>query len=112
MEMVYQKGDIVAAKVTGITKYGIFVDINQEATGLIHISEISNRFVKDIEKFVNLGEVIRVQIIDVLEKDKYCLSIKNIDYRILSSRKSKIKETNMGFATLALSLDRWMSGNY
>ncbi len=105
--MKYQKGEIVAAIVTGITDYGIFVQLNEDASGLIHISEISSRYVNSIEKYVSLGEVIRVQILDSTEDGKYCLSIKNIDYRI-SHQKSKIKETRTGFSTLALDLDKWI----
>ena len=43
----YKKGDMVKGKVTGIEKYGIFVSINDGVTGLIHISEIYDAFVKN-----------------------------------------------------------------
>ncbi len=111
--MQYEKGDIVAGTVTGITNYGIFVQLDAKASGLVHISEISPYFVRNIEHFVRLGEVIRVQIVEELEKQKkYCLTIKGLDYRILYQRKSKIKETKLGFSTLALSLNKWIEESY
>ena len=44
----YEKGKIVTGHVTGIEKYGIFVNLDEFYSGLIHISEISDGFVKDI----------------------------------------------------------------
>ena len=107
-KMHYQKGDIVAGTVTGITDYGLFVQLDEEASGLVHISEVSPYYVRNLESFAQVGEVIRVKIIEVLKNNKYCLSIKDIDYRILFMRKSKIKETKLGFSTLALSLNQWI----
>ena len=46
--MDFNLGDIIEVTVTGIENYGIFVSVNDEYTGLIHISEIDNNFVKDI----------------------------------------------------------------
>ncbi len=106
--MRYQKGEIVAGTVTGILDYGLFVQLDESSSGLVHISEMSTHYVKNVEDFAHLGEVIRVKIIDILENNKYCLSIKNIDYRILTKRRSKIEETKLGFSSLALSLQHWI----
>ena len=53
----YFKNEVVEGCVTGIEKYGIFVTLDEYYSGLIHISEISDNFVRDINKFVNIGEV-------------------------------------------------------
>ena len=53
----YKPGDIVTAKVTGISEYGIFVLLEDNTTGLIHISEISSSFVRNISDYVELNEV-------------------------------------------------------
>lgn len=98
---------VTTGYVTGITNYGIFVKLGKDRTGLIHISEISNRFVSDISKYVTIGEIIRVKIIGY-ENGKYQLSIKDIDYRIMKKRGSKIEETESGFKNLARSLDFWI----
>lgn len=105
----YKKGDIVKGTITGIEKYGAFIKIDEEYSGLIHISEISEFFVKDINDYVTLGETIKVQIIEIDEKNKQLkLSIKNIDYRINKKKKVKIKETKSGFSTLKLLLNDWI----
>ena len=56
--MDFNLGDIIEVTVTGIENYGIFVSVNDEYTGLIHISEIDNNFVKDINDYVKIGEKI------------------------------------------------------
>ena len=108
MNDLYQKGNILTGTVTGITNYGIFVSLDENKSGLIHISEISDRFVKYIHKFVTMGELIRVEIVGLDNKNHYRLSIKNIDYRIMKNKKSKITETPSGFKNLAIHLDKWI----
>ena len=54
----YEKGEIVLGCVTGIEKYGIFVNLDEYYSGLIHISEVSSSFVRYIHDFVKLGETI------------------------------------------------------
>ena len=79
-------------------------------SGLIHISEISNGFVKDINNFVKIGESIYVEILEVDEESCHLkLSIKNITYQGNSNeKKKKIVETKHGFHTLAYKLPFWI----
>ena len=106
----YTKGKIVRATVTGLESYGAFVSLDEYYSGLIHISEISHNFVKDIRDFVKIGDSIYVEIIDV--DDKLChlsLSIKNINYYVKPvAKKRKIVETSLGFNTLAYKLPYWI----
>lgn len=105
----YKKGSIVKGCVTGIEKYGIFVNLDNYYSGLIHISEISDSFVRNVEDYVTIGETIYVQIIDMNENDSHVkLSIKNIDYRINKHRKVKIKEVGSGFECLKIKLEKWI----
>ena len=60
----FYKDEIINGCVTGIEKYGIFVSLDEYYSGLIHISEITDGFVKDINNYVNIGETIRVRVID------------------------------------------------
>ena len=53
--MSYQIGQIVEGKVTGIQSYGAFVSLDPKTSGLIHISEISDGFVRDVGLFVHVG---------------------------------------------------------
>ena len=66
--MKYKTGMIVEGKVTGIQPYGAFVNLDSQNAGLIHISEISDGFVKDISKYVQVGDHVKVKIIDFDKK--------------------------------------------
>lgn len=107
----YRKGRVVRGTVTGIENYGIFVSLDEYYSGLIHISEISHGFVKDIDNFVKIGETIYVEILDVDEESCHLkLSIKNIVYKISTNgKKKKIIETKHGFQTLAYKLPFWIT---
>ncbi len=108
----YKVEKIVKGCVSGIEKYGIFINLENFYTGLIHISEISNEYIKNINDYVELGETIYVQIISIDEqKNQMALSIKNIDYRIKQqkSQKSKIKEVGTGFELLEKSREKWVA---
>ena len=106
----YRKGRIVRGIVTGIESYGVFVSCDEYYSGLIHISEISYGFVKDISDYVNVGDVIYAEILDVDENlGQLKLSIKNIDYKCNHGvRKRKIQETSLGFSTLEYNLPIWI----
>ncbi len=113
MRNKYKVGKIVTGCVTGIEKYGIFVSLDDYYSGLIHISEISDLFVRNINDYVNLGETIKVKILDVDDNNFHVkLSIKNFDYRLTNKRRKKIVETPHGFDTLKYSLDKWILDKY
>ena len=105
----YKVGKIVVGNVTGIEKYGIFVCLDEYYNGLIHISEISNYYVKNINNYVDIGETIRMKVVGIDEENHHIkLSIKNFDYRVNRKRKTKIKETELGFNTLSTKLPEWI----
>ena len=106
----FKKGKIVEGTVTGIESYGIFVSCDEYYSGLIHISEISHGFVKNVSDFVKTGDIINVEILDVdSELNQLKLSIKNIDYRKKEVfKKRKIIETPLGFSTLKANLQLWI----
>lgn len=107
----YKKGKIVKGSITGIEKYGIFVNLDNYYSGLIHISEISKGFVKDINDYVEMGETIYAKVIDVDESESHVkLSIKDIDYRIDEGKRelSRIEEVGTGFAILSEQREVWI----
>lgn len=106
----FRKGKIIRGTVTGIESYGVFVSCDDYYTGLIHISEISHGFVKNINDFVKIGDLIQVEVLDVDEELGHLkLSIKNIDYKKkLITKRRKIKETSLGFKTLEYKLPFWI----
>lgn len=105
----YKIGNLIKGKVTGIEKYGVFVNVENKYNGLIHISEISEDYVKDINDYVKIDEVIYCQILDINEENAQLkLSIKNINYKV-NNENDKIKETRKGFLPLKENLDRWIN---
>jgi len=70
-------GMVCPGIVTNVTNFGAFVDIGVHQDGLVHISQLSNRFVKDPRDVVNPGDRVTVRVIDViLEKNQIALSMK------------------------------------
>ncbi len=105
----YTKNQIVTGTVSGIETYGIFISLEDNYSGLVHISEISDGFVKNISDYVELNEIINVKILEVnQERNHLKLSIKNFDYRINKKNKNKISETSLGFSTLKKKLNNWI----
>lgn len=106
----YKKGKIVKGVVSGIETYGAFVSLDEYYTGLIHISEISHGFVKNITDFINIGDTIYVEILEVDEKSFHLkLSIKSIVYKPQkNNRHKRIIETPLGFKTLSYKLPKWI----
>ena len=106
----YQKGKIVQGVVTGIETYGAFVTFDEFYSGLIHISEMSHGFVKDIHDFVKVGDIINTEILDVNDNlFQLKLSIKNINYKnVKNAKKKNIIETPSGFKTLGQKLPIWI----
>lgn len=106
----YKKGRIIKGVVSGIESYGAFVTFDEYYTGLIHISEISHGYVKNITDFVNIGDTIYAEVLDVDNETNHLkISIKNIQYKPQRIKKNKkIIETQLGFKTLAYKLPKWI----
>ena len=104
----YEVGSIVKGEVTGIESYGIFIKIDENTNGLIHISEIANRYISNITKYVNVGEKIYTKVIDFdSENNRLKLSIKGLNYKEFYPNR-KVKESVRGFSPLQENLDKWM----
>lgn len=74
--MQLEVGSILEGKVTGITKFGAFVELPDKVTGMVHISEVAATFVKEIRDFVTEGQTVKVKVLSVGEDGKISLSIK------------------------------------
>ncbi len=104
----YKIGDLISGKVTGVEDYGIFLLVDDKTTGLIHISEISDSFVRDVSNYAKVGDVIEAEVIDYDEnEDKLKLSIKKTN-SVDSKQKKHIIETGSGFLELSKQLDNWI----
>lgn len=102
--------DIIEVVVTGIQKYGVFVLINDKYDGLIHISEISSGYVKNINDYIKIKDKIYAQVVDIdTENNKVKLSIKNIDYRNDGKIINVDDNYSNGFEPLKEHLDLWIN---
>ena len=74
--MALEVGSIAEGKVSGIMPFGAFVSLGGSNVGLVHISEVASQYVTDIKDHLKVGDVVRVKIINIDEKGKISLSIK------------------------------------
>lgn len=74
--MSIEVGSKLQGKVTGITNFGAFVELPEGSTGLVHISEVADNYVKDINEHLKVGDVVEVKVINVEKDGKIGLSIK------------------------------------
>lgn len=112
--MRYMVGDIVEGTVTGIQPYGAFVSLDTAHRGLIHISEISDYYVRDVHSYVNLHDRVKVKVLDVDEDHAQLkLSLKAVSCKKPRYRKKRHEKALppmvIGFASLRKQLDRWIA---
>ncbi len=69
-------GEIIEGKITGITNFGVFVDIGDGKSGMVHISELSNTYVTDINEIFKVGDTVKAKILNIGDDGKIALSIK------------------------------------
>lgn len=77
--MAIEVGAKLPGKVSGITNFGAFIDLGEGKTGLVHISEVSNGFVKDIHDVLKVGDQVTVKVTTVGNDGKIGLSIRKAD---------------------------------
>lgn len=109
----YKQGEIIKGVVSGIEKYGVFVKLENNYNGLIHISELSDSYVRNVEDYAKVGTDIYAEIIAIDDNQQQIkLSIKNLTYKNgVPTRKQKIEETSLGFKTLERNLPYWIEKN-
>lgn len=99
-------GDIVHGRISGIQQYGIFVRLDSKVEGLIHISEIHGGYVKDIGREYQVGETIKVQVIDIDPySNQISLSRRAVLPEVKEARKKRVhfwtsKRVKKGFTPL------------
>src|SRR5690625_1517298 len=115
MKCDYKIGQIIEGVITGVKPYGAFVKVDEQTTGLIHISEISDDFVRDINFFVKQGEKIISKVIDVdKENHQLRLSLKALNYSHRKERLKKVQkrsllpDNDIGFDSLKEHLPLWI----
>ncbi|HHT65897.1 MAG: S1 domain-containing RNA-binding protein [Caldicoprobacterales bacterium] len=74
--MAVEVGQIIEGTVSGITNFGAFVELGEGKTGMVHISEIADAYVKDIHAYLKINDKVRVKVLSVDEKGKIGLSVR------------------------------------
>lgn len=113
----YKKGQFIKVKVTGIQPYGAFVETPDHVEGLIHISEVMNDYIHNLNLFLTVGQIVKAKVIDVSEDGKLNLSLKENDYfkrhERKKEKKSVLEELNqtdaIGFESLKQKLPEWVA---
>jgi len=75
--MQIEEGAVLSGKVTGFTKFGAFVELDSENTGMVHISEVANTYVEDIKDHLAMDQEVQVKVLSV-NGGKISLSIKKL----------------------------------
>ena len=77
--MQLEVGEIIEGKVTGITKFGAFVELPGGKTGMVHISEVAPTFVKEITDYVKQDQIVKVKVLGITPEGKVSLSMKRVE---------------------------------
>ncbi|MBB6453414.1 general stress protein 13 [Salirhabdus euzebyi] len=115
-------GEVLEGKVTGIQPYGAFVSLNEETQGLVHISEVTHGYVKDINDHLKVGDEVKVKVLNIDENaGKYSLSIRATEEapkqeaakpkktaRPNQQKQEQESAASAGFNTLKDKLEEWI----
>ncbi|OLN23753.1 RNA-binding protein S1 [Domibacillus antri] len=110
MEQKFEPGQIVTGKITGIQPYGAFIALEHGRQGLVHISEITHGFVRDINDYLTVGEDVTVKVLSVNEDEsKISLSIRATEEGGRHQRRGiQIDDDGDGFHPLKDKLQEWI----
>ncbi|MBR4172850.1 MAG: S1 RNA-binding domain-containing protein [Clostridia bacterium] len=86
--MALNVGSIVAGKVQSVMPFGAFVSLPDNKSGLVHISEITNEYIENINDYIKVGDAVEVKVLDIDKQGKISLSIK----RAKADKKSDTKK--------------------
>ena len=105
---MYKIGDVINCTVCGTENYGIFIKTDDNYSGLIHISEISSDYVRNVSDYAKVGERIKCQIIDIDEEQKQLkLTIKYLNFKEGYSRE-EMSHLDHDFDSLKENLPEWI----
>lgn len=114
-EFPYHIGDVVEGEVTGLQPYGVFVQLDEDHQGLIHISEINHGYVSNVEDKFTIGQKLTVKIIDIDEfTSKMSLSIRALKKLATSNKPvknawpKKRPAPKIGFVSIEEQLPGWV----
>lgn len=97
--MAIEVGAKVSGKVSGITNFGAFVDLADNQTGLVHISQVSDHFIKDIHDVLAVGDDVTVKVVKIGDDGKIALSIKEAQPKETHQAPREFKAVKPSFTT-------------
>ena len=89
--MPVEVGQIVEGRITGITRFGAFMEIAQGVNGLIHISEVAYSFVKDVNDYLKENDIVKAKVISISKDGKISLSLRK------ANENAKTKQVDQSF---------------
>ena len=101
-----EKGIVLSCKITGIQTYGVFVEY-EDYQGLIHISEVSDRYVADINKLFNVGDYVYAKVLDFDDTNKK-LQLSYKQAQQVNERVSQQVDIKIGFRSLEKKTKEWI----
>lgn len=111
--MAHEVGELLIGEVIKVKPYALFLKFDEGSQGLLHISEISNTYIRDIERFGAVGDKMRVKVLEVDPKNGYLrVSLKQVEREQAYSTHTNVhtkavKKDEEGFRPLADRLPYW-----
>lgn len=112
---MYKIGDIIEGVVTGVQTYGVFVHLEDDQQGLIHISECTHGYINNVHDFLKVGQTVKAMVIDVDEfTKKISLSLRALEkiplakQPIRKKRRRAVYTNQIGFETLRQKMPEWI----
>lgn len=111
--MAYQINDLIIGKVTGIKPYALFMEFEDGSRGLLHISELSDSYIRDIEKFGSIGDELKVKVLTIDDRNGFLrVSFKQVSeeerYSTHNNENLNSSLCEVDFSPLAERLDDWI----
>mgnify|MGYP001134334529 CR=1 FL=1 len=82
--MSIEVGNKLKGKITGIKKFGAFVELPEGKSGLVHISEVADNYVENVEDHLSVGDEVEVKVLSIADDGKISLSIKKAKTALVS----------------------------
>jgi len=113
---MHEIGELLIGKVTGVKPYALFLTFEDGTQGLLHISEISDEFIRDIEKYATFDDEIRVKVLSIDKNNGFLrVSYKQVSEKDhynthdSSKRSSPISVSEADFTPLKEKLPEWIA---
>ena len=112
--MNYQVGDLIIGKVTSVKPYALFLSFEGEVKGLLHISELSDAYVRDIEKYGTVGDTMKVKVLSIDESNGFLrVSLKKVPEKEqfsshVNEQRIFLEEKEIDFTILKEHLPTWI----